>query len=406
MDKVKSKTPELRFPEFDDSWIGKSLGTEAKFLKGKGISKSDIAEGGKIECIRYGELYTEYNELIKDIKSRTNLNQNELVLSEFNDVIIPASGETHIDIATASCVLKKGVALGGDLNIIKSKNNGVFLAYYLNNKKRIEIARLAQGNSVVHLYSSQLKSLNLLFPKLNEQQKIASFLTAVDYKIQQLTKKKELLGKYKKGVMQKVFSQEIRFKDDDGNDYPAWERKKLGEVGKFVSGVGFTEVEQGGNEGLPFFKVSDMNLKDNESLMQSANNYVSDEQIKRLKYKPIANTAIIFAKVGAAIFLERKRIARKFLIDNNMMAFIPQLNIGFAKQLFETLRLSKYAQVGALPSYNSSDLATIKVIIPSITEQEKISDFLSSIDNKIDSVNTQLEKTKEFKKGLLQQMFV
>lgn len=95
-------------------------------------------------------------------------------MSESNDVIIPASGETQIDIATASCVIKSGIALSGDLNIIKTANNGVFLSYYLNNKKKIEIANLAQGISVVHLYSSQLATLNLNFPSLPEQNKIAN----------------------------------------------------------------------------------------------------------------------------------------------------------------------------------------------------------------------------------------
>ena len=129
------KIPVLRFPEFSGEWENKTLGKVATFSKGKGISKTDIDENGYLECIRYGELYTYYGETINNIKSKTNLNKDGLVLSEYNDVIIPASGETQTDIATASCVLKDGVALGGDLNIIKTKLNGVFLSYYLNSKK-------------------------------------------------------------------------------------------------------------------------------------------------------------------------------------------------------------------------------------------------------------------------------
>src|SRR5690606_33233139 len=130
-------------------WEHKSLGAIAIFSKGKGVSKSDIIENGLIECIRYGELYTEYNETIIDIKSRTNESKDRLVLSEYNDILIPASGETQIDIATASCVLKSGVAIGGDINIIKTTQNGVFLSYYFNSKKKHEIASLAQGASVI-----------------------------------------------------------------------------------------------------------------------------------------------------------------------------------------------------------------------------------------------------------------
>ena len=206
--------------------------------------------------------------------------------------------------------------------------------------------------------------------------------------------------------MQQIFSQAIRFRADDGSDFPDWEEKKLGSVGSFKSGTGFTESEQGGILGVPFFKVSDMNLAGNQKIMLSANNYVSDEQITRLNYKPINKKSIIFAKVGAAVFLERKRIANNFLIDNNMMAFTPTEDIGFIRQWFDTIRLSKYAQVGALPSYNASDLKTIKINLPSLVEQTKIANFLSSIDSKIEQVGKQLDESKQFKKALLQQMFV
>ena len=161
---------------------------------------------------------------------------DESVVSQANDVIIPASGETQLDITTASCVLREGIILGGDLNIIRTANSGVFLSYYLNNKGRYDIARLSQGSSVVHLYSKQLSRLKINFPALPEQQKIASFLTAVDDKITQLTKKKALLEQYKKGVMQRIFSQEIRFRDDEGGDYPEWEKKELKSVASFFSG--------------------------------------------------------------------------------------------------------------------------------------------------------------------------
>ena len=143
------EAPKLRFKEFTDDWTFQKLEDTTSFLKGKGVSKDDIADEGKTECIRYGELYTTYGELIKDVKSKTNLDIGNLLLSKINDVIIPSSGETNTDIATASCVQKADVALGGDLTILRTKNNGVFLSYYLNSSKRYDIAKLAQGNSVV-----------------------------------------------------------------------------------------------------------------------------------------------------------------------------------------------------------------------------------------------------------------
>jgi type I restriction enzyme S subunit len=202
-----TNVPNYRFPEFleDGEWVVKKLEEVAIFLKGKGISKADIVENGNLACIRYGELYTHYQETISEIKSYTNLDAANLVLSKANDIIIPASGETQIDIATASCVLEKGIALGGDLNIIRTKINGVFLSYYLNNAKKMEIAQMAQGISVVHLYPSQLKTLVISIPKPEEQQKIAFCLSSLDELITAQTEKIAQLKLHKKGLMQGLF---------------------------------------------------------------------------------------------------------------------------------------------------------------------------------------------------------
>lgn len=203
--------PKYRFKEFekDGEWVEKILDEIAKFSKGKGISKADVVENGTLPCIRYGELYTHYKETISDIISFTNVPAEDLVLSKENDVIIPSSGETQEDIATASCVMKEGIALGGDLNIIRTKLNGVFLSYYLNNAKKREIAQMAQGISVVHLYSSQLKSLKIQIPSKLEQQKIASCLASLDELITKQTEKIEQLKQHKKGLMQGLFPKMI-----------------------------------------------------------------------------------------------------------------------------------------------------------------------------------------------------
>jgi type I restriction enzyme S subunit len=205
------KVPKYRFPEFtkDGVWTEKSLDEVATILKGKGISKADIVEDGELPCIRYGELYTHYNETISTVKSYTNSSPEDLILSKANDVIIPASGETQIDIAKASCVLESGVALGGDLNIIRSKINGVFLSYYLNNAKKHDIAQMAQGIAVVHLYPNQLKTLKLQVPNTKEQQKIALCLSTLEEIITVLTKKIEQLKQHKNGLMQGLFPKMI-----------------------------------------------------------------------------------------------------------------------------------------------------------------------------------------------------
>ena len=201
-------------------------------------------------------------------------------------------------------------------------------------------------------------------------------------------------------------SPELRFKGftDD------WEERKLGEVGKTKSGIGFPDAQQGGMQGTPFYKVSDMNNPGNEVVMMNANNYASDTQIKENKWNPIdpQNSGVVFAKVGAAIFLDRKRIVdTSFLIDNNMMSYLfdSSWNRYFGKTLFEKLRLSRFAQVGAIPSFNGSDVENIKVMVPEIEEQQKIGSFFKQLDEIIALHQRKLDLLKEQKKGFLQKMF-
>jgi len=200
---------------------------------------------------------------------------------------------------------------------------------------------------------------------------------------------------------------EIRFPEFSGD----WEQRKLGELGKCQSGVGFPSIEQGGKEGIPFFKVSDMNLEGNQFELSTANNYVSYEQIQKKGWKPITSLpAIFFAKVGAAVMLNRKRLCRKpFLLDNNTMAYIlgPELNVEFSKQLFEIIYLPSLAQEGALPSYNASNVENLNVVITqNENEQHKIGAFLQKIDKTITLHQRKLEVLNKLKKAMLQNMFV
>ena len=142
--------PKIRFPEFIDEWNTNKLNDISIIFKGNGLSKADICIEGK-ECILYGELYTSYNEIIEDIKSKTNKKNKSFVLSKYNDVLIPSSGETPEDIAKASCVLKNNVILGGDLNIIRLQDiDGRFISYQINGQKKNELAKLTQGYSNIH----------------------------------------------------------------------------------------------------------------------------------------------------------------------------------------------------------------------------------------------------------------
>lgn len=405
--------PDLRFPEFEGGWKSNKFGDIASFSKGKGLSKSDIDESGDLECIRYGELYTHYNEVIDSVISRTNAPKTKLILSEADDVIIPASGETQIDIATASCVRKSGVALSGDLNIIKSKLNGVFLAYYLNNKKKLDIARLSQGISVVHLYSSQLKSLTLNFPDDEEQQKIANFLTAIDQRITLLKEKKAALEDYKKGLMQKIFSQEIRFKDGEGNDFPDWEDVRLGDVGNTLNGLtGKTKVNFGrGKHYVQYtqiFSNSKINIKECGLVEIS-----SDEKQTRLKKGDVLFTTSSETpnEIGTSSVIvddidEVYLNSFCFGYRQAENTFSPEFSQFFFRS--ETVRkeIIKLAQGSTRFNMSKKEFIKLKFKAPSLKEQKKIADCLSAIDQSINQLTKQIDQTTQFKKGLLQRMFV
>ncbi len=189
-----------------------------------------------------------------------------------------------------------------------------------------------------------------------------------------------------------------------------WEQRKLGDIGKARSGVGFPDADQGGLTGVPFFKVSDMNSDGNENEMTVANNYVTAEQIADHRWSPITELpAIFFAKVGAAVMLNRKRLCRfPFLLDNNTMAYSlspTKWDADFAKALFGTVDLTSLVQVGALPSYNAGDVESMEIYLPSLLEQEQIGAYFKHLDNLITLHQRKYNKLLNVKKSMLEKMF-
>ena len=163
--------PKLRFGEFSGDWDRSTMNNIGTFSKGSVLAKCDLSENGK-PCILYGELYTKYKEIADVIFSKTQNDDSKLTYSKGKDVLIPASGETAIDIATATCVIKEGVVLGGDLNIFNSnKVDGRIISYILNSKNKLEIAKLAQGKSVVHISGNALKNVFIGYPKPSQSKK-------------------------------------------------------------------------------------------------------------------------------------------------------------------------------------------------------------------------------------------
>ncbi|MBT8876323.1 hypothetical protein BTH84_05560 [Lactobacillus delbrueckii subsp. bulgaricus] len=181
----------------------------------------------------------------------------------------------------------------------------------------------------------------------------------------------------------------------------------MGDVGTFKGGFGFPENEQGNDSGIPFYKVSDMNDRYNALMMKRASNYVSDSQIDINNWKPILGQNIIFAKVGAAVYLERKRkVVGPFLLDNNMMSFQPKnADIDYIYYIFQRLHISKHAQVGTLPSLNAGELRNIEINIPSLAEQRVVANIGVKIDQTITLHEEKKRQLERLKSALLQKMF-
>jgi type I restriction enzyme S subunit len=200
------KIPKLRFKGFSEEWEGKKLGEITTFLKGKGLPKKVITKNAKYQCVHYGELFTNYQEVIQNIKSYTNDNKNTF-LSISNDVLMPTSDVTPNGLAKASCIKSSNVILGGDILVIRTGLFGEFLSRYIRFLEN-EILKLVSGTTVFHLYSSNMEKLKLCIPTLPEQQKIADSLSSLDNLIEVQNKNIQILKTHKKGLMQQLFVSE------------------------------------------------------------------------------------------------------------------------------------------------------------------------------------------------------
>lgn len=172
----------MTFYPFFDAWEERKLKDMADFSKGNGYSKADLVEDG-YPVILYGRLYTKYETVIESVDTFVEPKEKS-VISKGNEVIVPASGESAEDIARASVVEFAGIILGSDLNIVRTNNelDSTFLALTISNgSQQREMSKRAQGKSVVHLHNSDLKEINLLVPKIEEQKGIRSFCFEIFY---------------------------------------------------------------------------------------------------------------------------------------------------------------------------------------------------------------------------------
>lgn len=398
--------PKLRFPEFREAgeWSKEKLGAVATLHKGKGISKAEIVANGVQPCIRYGELYTIYGETIHETASSTNVDASELFLSKKNDVIIPASGETKIDIAKASCVMNDDIALGGDLNVIRSSQNGIFLSYQLNGPLRLSIAKVAQGDTVVHLYLTQIERLDVLVPSPIEQKKIADCLASLDELITLEAQKLDTLKTHKKGLMQQLFPAEgetlpkLRF--PEFLDAGEWEGKTLGQVAKYENG-----------------KAHEQDIAESGEFVVVNSKFISTEG----EVRKFTDTAFCIAEKDDILMVlsdvpNGRAIAKCFLVDSDHLYTVNQRICKLTPYkavsilLFYVLNRNSYflAFDDGVKQTNlkKDDVLDCPILLPhNLKEQQKIADCLVSLDDLITAQTQQLAARKTHKKGLMQQFF-
>jgi type I restriction enzyme S subunit len=388
--------PKLRFKEFDGDWSSQTLGNIAKFISGYAFDSEKFDENGRKlitpkNFTTYGRaLFTEQNTKF------TIESCDEKFVCRGNDLLILLTDLTQ------SCELLGKPILLPDLNeeillnqrILKVEPNQdvigklFLLNFFLTENYLKHIKETSTGTTVRHSSHKILSKYEVFYPSKAEQTKIASFLSAVDEKISQLTQKHELLSQYKQGMMQKLFSQQLRFKADDGSEFGEWEETELGKHCQIKTGKLDANAMRPNGEFRFYtcakeFYLIDEYAFDTEALLISGNG----------------------ANVGYIHYYKGKFNAyqRTYVLDQW------QQNIIFIQYFLEQFlkeRIYGEKKEGNTPYIVLSTLSEMPLLLPCLAEQTKIANFLSAIDQKIEVVAQQIEQAKLWKKGLLQQMFV
>ena len=398
----ETKFPKIRFPEFDEPWKEVKLKDMASFSKGKGISKNDISENG-IPCVRYGELYTKYDENITEIYSKTNLERDNLVLSEKNDILIPCSGETAIDLATASCVRDENVAIGGDITIIKTNQYAPFITYCLNNK-RTEIAKYAQGVSIVHLYAKDFQDMKLKIPQIAEQKKIVDFLENLNKYIDSLEKQSLNFRKYDNYLKSNIFSEKLKFSNEE------WVEVKLKDICNRI-----TRKNKHLKTKRPLTISAQYGLINQEEYF---NKIIASENLEsyillnkgEFAYNKSYSSGYPYGAIKRLDNYDKGAVSTLYICFNLQ----DNVNSDFIKHYFESSLWHKEIYSIAVEGARNHGLLNISVKdffetrhkLPKIEEQEKIANFMNSIHLKQVNMENKLNNMNNFKNSLLQKMFL
>jgi len=373
------RIPQLRFPEFDGVWESRLLKDAVKINPRSGELPDEFIYID-LESVKKGYLIkeTQINKIGAPSRAQRLLNKNDVIFQ----TVRPYQKNNYFFNLDGDYVASTGYA---QLRVLNSPE---FLYQALHTDRFVyDVMARSTGTSYPAINSTDLSKIKLNLPTKPEQQKIATFLIAVDNKIEQLSKKQELLGEYKKGLMQQIFSQAIRFKADDGSDFPDWEERKLGDVGKVYQPK----------------TISQTDLTTKGFDVYGANGIIGKYSEYNHEFEQIAVTCR-GNTCGTVNFTKPK----SWITGNAMVVNVDDSKV--VNKTFIYYQLSHtnltYLITGSGQPQITGDIKTHKVKIPSLPEQTKIANFLSSIDNKIEQVGKQLDESKQFKKALLQQMFV
>jgi type I restriction enzyme S subunit len=409
-------TPKLRFKEFEVFWGENALGELFTFKNGLNSDKEKYGSGIKFINVLdiIGESVITYESIIGKVEvTEKELEKNEVI---YGDVLFQRSSETREDVGQANVYVdfEKSAVFGGF--VIRGRKKIDYNPFFMNfvlktSSARKEITTRSGGSTRYNVGQESLSQVFVNLPTLPEQQKIASFLSAVDEKIQQLSKKKELLENYKKGVMQQLFSQQLRFKKSNGEAYPDWEEGKFSRFIKLYRGssprpiIKFTTTDE---NGVNWIKIGDTKLSKNYRISSVSEKITKEGSLKSR-----------FVKSGEIILANSMSFGKSYLLQIEGCIYdgwfvLREYGDSFDKEFLLQVLNSDYLQrqylrlsTGGVVQNISSDIVYSTILFcPILEEQQKIASYLSSIDVKIERVAQQIKKTKVFKKGLLQQMFV
>jgi type I restriction enzyme S subunit len=399
--------PELRFSAFGSEW---------KLYKFKDIVKLDRGSSPR-PIVRF---MTNKEDGVNWIKIGDTKN-SDLYINSTREKITKEGAKKSRKVSKGEIILSNSMSYGKPyiLNIDGYIHDGWFVIRgyekHFNKSYLLQILgsdsiqkqyqRLAAGGVVNNISSELVYSVKTLLPSLEEQQKIADFLSSVDKKIEQLTEKHRLLTEYKKGVMQQIFTQQIRFKDNQGNDYPEWECKKIKDLFTYKNGGAFEgDVVKNGSYNL--ITLNSIDIKGELKASHKTIGYTDNSLSKN-------DLIMVLSDVAHGNFLGLTAIIPendKYVLNQRMGALKPKNSVNpfFIRSYinFHQKYFKLHGQGSSQQNLSKGDIEKFIVNSPCEEEQQKIADFLTEIDQKIDQAWSTLEQTKAFKKGLLQQMFV